>query len=150
MSKLENPKILEFGAGASTVWLAKRTNQLISIEHNPKFYRLTKQLLQRHGLVQNVDFRLLARSYAKVCAEFNEASMDMILIDGRDRAQCLEASISILKSGGLLVLDNAERQRYQEAMALVADWNHTISQQNQPDDHGFKYPNWQTHWWIKP
>jgi predicted O-methyltransferase YrrM len=30
----ENPKVLEFGSGASTVWMAKRTTNLYSLEHH--------------------------------------------------------------------------------------------------------------------
>ena len=33
-------KILEFGTGASTIWFAKRTPNLYSIEHDPSWFTL--------------------------------------------------------------------------------------------------------------
>ena len=49
-------------------------------------------------------------------------AFDYVLVDGRSRAECLREALappSLIASHGLLVLDNAERSRYSEAIAEV-------------------------------
>ena len=37
---------------------------------------------------------------------------DIVFVDGRDRARCLQNCLSALKEDGVVILDNAERQYY--------------------------------------
>jgi predicted O-methyltransferase YrrM len=55
-----------------------------------------------------MDFAL----YVKQIDEFPDEYFDIILIDGRARPSCIKRSVSKVKPGGLLILDNSEREYY--------------------------------------
>lgn len=52
---------------------------------------------------------LLPQAYIK---KFPDNYFDIVLVDGRSRPSCLFHSLNKVKKGGLLVLDNAEREYY--------------------------------------
>ena len=92
--------------------------RLISIEHNKQWYEHVQQLLKDNG-IDNVElhFAPLAPSdrfsddqkYLKIAKKQAEKSMDFVLVDGKLRDRCVEVAMWLLKPGGLLVIDNAER-----------------------------------------
>lgn len=148
---LKNPeaKILEFGSGASTIWLAKRTPFLISVEHNLQWHELIKKMCIEQGL-DHVQLHLIPMPYDQFAQNFEKESFDLILIDGRNRKGCILHSIHALKKGGVLMLDNAERPYYQKGIDLLKTWKHFEAEQIHPDACGFMYLGWITAWWIKP
>lgn len=52
------------------------------------------------------------RRYASSIDRFPDNHFDIVLVDGRARPSCLYHSLLKVKRGGLLVLDNAEREYY--------------------------------------
>ena len=140
LSKNIDARVLEFGSGASTVWLSKRTGNLVSIEHDRDWYDNVKNSIEQHESCSSVDLKILPTPYYSVCNEFPDEHFDVIIVDGRDRIKCLESSIRILKKGGFLILDDAQRARYEKAAWLLQDWEFTRSIS----------PTRQTHWWQKP
>jgi predicted O-methyltransferase YrrM len=69
-----------------------------------------------------------------------QGSHDAAIVDGRLRVKCCERAMQALKSGGILLLDNAERKQYQKARTMLAHWS-VIETNN-----GI----WHTNIWIKP
>lgn len=133
-------KVFEFGSGGSTIFFSKYVELVCSVEHDSDWYDLVKSKLNSMN-IQNVRLKLyqpskildatkkIHRSYTK--KEFLNYNFydyvnhidiypieyfDLILIDGRSRADCLEVSVSKLNSGGILVFDNADRDEYQIAI----------------------------------
>lgn len=99
---------LEFGSGRSTLWFGKMIGNLISIEHNPEWHENVKNQLAEQG-IRNVDLRLTTLThYTDVLKEIEDNSLDFILDDGMEREECAVQSVPKLKSGGILVIDNAE------------------------------------------
>ena len=145
-----NAKILEFGCGASTIWLSKKTTNLVSIEHNEEWYNFIINALHKNVDCKKVDLKLLPRPYGRICEIFPDYYFDLILIDGRDRVTCTKCSIKKLKKGGVLMLDNSERAWYRPIYHLLQEWQYYETEQSQPDMCGFWYKNWKTSWWIKP
>ena len=48
---------------------------------------------------------------------------DYISVDGRARMHCLVRALPLLKpEGGILLLDNSERELYQKAFDMVPSW----------------------------
>jgi len=130
----QDTKILEFGAGGSTVWFSGRTKHLITIEHDNNWY-------QKVSPQVDTDIRLLPRPYYGVCDEFKDESFDLILIDGRDRIRCIEKAHSKVKPDGILMLDNSERDIYSAVHEILATWKMKNTIEN---------PLWHTSWWRKP
>ena len=145
-----NAKILEFGSGASTIWFAKRTSNLTSIEHSKTYFYQVREIIQNTPECNRVDYRNIKRPYYFVCNILPKEAFDLILVDGRERVQCITHSIKLLKPGGVMMLDNAERRRYWKSFELMSNWKTTITKQPKPDKFGFTYKNWTTQWWIKP
>jgi len=145
-----NPKILEFGSGGSTIWFSQKTPSLTTIEHNKLWFDYVNQSLYKNKLCNPVDIRLIEQNYYKICDEFPDNFFDIILIDGINRVNCAQASIRILKPGGILMLDNAERPWYHKIYSMLNNWKFYKTSQMRSDLSGKTSKLRETNWWIKP
>ena len=134
----------------STIWFTQKSVCLVSIEHDHVYYERVNQAIQGINDNNSTTLQLVPRPYYTICDAYPDNCFDLILIDGRDRSRCLLQSRRLVKPGGVIILDNAERSWYQKAISTLSTWNHVVSIQHQKDSCGFTYPNWQTHWWVKP
>ena len=114
---------VEFGSGRSTHWFAKRLKQLISIEHVAEWYAVVEQQIASKSLT-NVDYRLIPleheesepeqKSYSPLpryvgwLTTIPDESFDFVLVDGHYRTNCIRTSLSKIKVGGVLVVDDVE------------------------------------------
>lgn len=125
---------VEFGSGRSTVWLARRTSHLTSVEHDKHWYDKVSAGLRDAGLT-NVDYIHHARdqprelgdmsAYARTALAFDDASIDFVLVDGLYREHVTKFIMPKLKPGGLLIIDNVNwylpsRTRAPASRTLVA------------------------------
>lgn len=124
-------RVFEWGAGASTLWLARRTGSVTSVEHDLEWAAKLEPLLPDNATVRLVTPRgtdaPVVGSARPGCEELDfgayvdaiddePGSFDLIVIDGRAREACLEAALGRLADGGLVVFDNVERERYRAAL----------------------------------
>ena len=127
-------RVFEWGAGASTIWFEKRSCIITSIEHHEEFYRSLLELKSAYGLNFELKLRMSTsaelsskylsgkRGYERqtfedyVCAIDEHGLFDIIVIDGRARADCLQHAIEHLKEDGIVVFDNSNRARYAKAI----------------------------------
>jgi hypothetical protein len=108
---------LEYGCGRSTLWFAKRTAWLISIENNLPWYERITAAIQSDKLGNvslkylPIDEKLKDDPYRTeyIAGEPNllPESLDYALVDGYYRDQCALRVVDLIKMGGLLILDNA-------------------------------------------
>ncbi|HMG40607.1 MAG TPA: class I SAM-dependent methyltransferase [Acidimicrobiales bacterium] len=128
-------RVFEFGAGASTLWLAERATEVHSVEHDLSFVQILEPRLKRHDNVdlrgveagertddstavserkghEQLDFADYVRTIDDVGGLF-----DLIVVDGRARSACLQAALPHLADDGMVVFDNAGRSRYAAAIA---------------------------------
>lgn len=147
----QHPRVLEFGMGGSTLWFAARTNNLISLEHDSFWYSYIKTCLKD----KLIDLRCCPLPLHLVCVEFPDNFFDLILIDnedfdeGRMRIRCLEASLPLLKSGGIIMFDNADRPKFRPIYEIMKDkgWRMWIATQTSQKE-GYNAGS-QTVWWLK-
>ncbi len=110
---------LEFGSGRSTLWFARRTRHLTSVEHNANWATEVRARLQVTSL-ENVDLILAPKpedanpdidqtEYVSVTGRFAPASLDFVIVDGIYRAHCALRSIPLLKPQGMLIIDNVNK-----------------------------------------
>ena len=111
---------------------------------------LIKKKIETDPNCHSVRHYLLKRPYYNVCKQFPDEYFDLILVDGRNRKGCIIQSLSKLKKGGILMLDNAERSYYHAVYEYMEGWECFNALQTKPDSCNFYYPNWLTTWWIKP
>jgi methyltransferase family protein len=100
---LSDKSVLEYGSGYSTLFWARCTKHVVSIEHNPEWFDKVRKLMP-----SNVDLRLRPlQEYAAI-----EGHYDVIVVDGyaqqRMRYQCAVASLPHLNPGGLVIVDNSD------------------------------------------
>lgn len=138
----------EFGSGGSTLWLAERVGSLTSVEHDPKWHTIIEQELQ-DSRVGNCRYILREarprvagagvpgvggvdcgsrewegsfESYVKVIDQWPDGSLDLVLVDGRSRPACLLHAAPKVRPGGYLILDDTDREHYDEAMRALDAW----------------------------
>lgn len=119
--------ILELGSGRSTVWFARRSGSVISLEDNEYWYPQTKERLEEAGLF-NVDLRLRpVDDFSTEVAGLPDDAFDLVVIDFLEapavtRIDVLKPALKKVRPGGLLLLDDSDRPGYAEAFDLLADW----------------------------
>jgi hypothetical protein len=126
-------RVFEFGSGASTLWLARRVDEVHTIEHHAGFAARMRPEFAAHPHVtlHQVEARWSTRpgvpsgkagheglDFADYVAAIDRVGglFDLIVIDGRARAACLRAAVPHLAADGLIVYDNSGRRRYRRAI----------------------------------
>lgn len=143
-------RVFEFGSGASTIFFALRCQEVFAIEHDSLWAEKVQRSLDKLGIgncrLQHIEAETKKVSssfvdrleygsmfegwedcafenYVKSIDNHADQSLDVVVIDGRARADCLRHAIDKVAPGGILILDNSERARYQAAMNEVPnDW----------------------------
>lgn len=130
-------RVFEYGSGASTLWLADRADEVVSVEHHRGFGEMIGREL---GAYSGVRFEIVEPTpaasprvgsqkeghagldFADYVATIDRVggSFDLIVIDGRAREACLRAALPHLADDGIIVFDNTRRRRYREAIAALA------------------------------
>jgi len=112
---------IEFGSGRSTRWLAARMKKLVSVEHDAKWHSIVAGQLKQ-AVIENVDYRMTPLdhpeseperdsyaplpSYVAVLNEFEDNSVDFVLVDGHYRSTCIKVAHSKIRPGGYIVVDD--------------------------------------------
>lgn len=129
-------RVFEYGSGASTLWLARRADEVYTVEHDRGFAEHIAPAIAQYANVQprvveptpsatptvpsgkagsaGLDFADYVASIDAIDGAFS-----LIVIDGRAREACLRAAIPRLEPDGVIVFDNTRRKRYREAIAAA-------------------------------
>lgn len=98
--------ILEFGCGNSSIFWAARAKKVVSIEDNLKWFAKWQEEFDEPNL--EVRWRDEGKGYEDAAFEDHEL-YDVVVVDGKRRAECAEAALKVLKSGGMIILDDSDR-----------------------------------------
>ncbi|MEH3034302.1 MAG: hypothetical protein PGN07_09760 [Aeromicrobium erythreum] len=110
---------VEWGSGGTTTWFAERITHLTSVEGTRSWHAVLEERLRTQG-VGNVDLHLVPfdelgyetpeheAAYVGAAPDLAAGSLDLAFVDGEYRDACMLRAIDLLRSGGVLVLDNAE------------------------------------------
>jgi predicted O-methyltransferase YrrM len=140
-------RVFEWGGGGSTLWFAQRVKHITTVENDYDWATKTSRELAQYGLSNAliVFEDNLARYADEITSE--QLPLDLVAIDGRNRAKCIWHARSKVKPGGYLVLDNSERAEYQDAMLLLDHWQRWDFDKT-PQQGG--YAGWRTTVWRRP
>jgi hypothetical protein len=134
-------RIFEWGSGGSTLyWLRRNASLIVSIEHDPQWfsrmstmtdgssnldYRLVLPEILPAGsasgdrsdpdayVADDPGFSgYTFQRYAAAIDSFPVGYFDLVMIDGRARPACIKHGSVKVRTGGFLVLDNADRPYY--------------------------------------
>ncbi|WP_146113735.1 FkbM family methyltransferase [Sphingobacterium gobiense] len=108
--------LFEYGSGNSTLFFAKQIQFVRSIEHDEKWYNKIKSALPSNAEISYVP--LENQQYETVILQ-EEKHYDIVLVDGRERLKCLKNAVQRLTPQGVILLDDAERSKYEEAFSFM-------------------------------
>ncbi len=111
--------IFEYGSGNSTLWYGKRVQSVTAVEHDKLWYKEIKSRMPKNI---NLHYQELVYGgkYSKFSNILNQ-KFDIVIVDGRDRVNCIKNSLNTLKENGIIVLDDSEREAYQEGVNFLLD-----------------------------
>jgi SAM-dependent methyltransferase len=136
----EDMKVFEYGSGGSTIFLARRVSQVVSVEPDRAWRDLTERALTELRL-RNVTYLLREpapaspgafsstdpayqglgfEAYVKSIDAYPDATFDLVAVDGRARPACVIRSISKVKPDGYILLDDSDRPYYHEGVEALA------------------------------
>ncbi|MDO8483136.1 MAG: hypothetical protein Q7S86_04960 [bacterium] len=120
-------RVFEYGSGGSTLYMAKRVKELLSVESDIYWYSKVTKTIRMSGITNckvlyaeasPSPSNQLSRdegayvSYAEKIKKFPNDYFNLVYIDGRGRELCVRQSLSKIKKGGYLLLDNTDRPEY--------------------------------------
>ncbi|PTT03092.1 FkbM family methyltransferase [Pedobacter sp. HMWF019] len=115
----KDQKVFEYGSGSSTLFYAKHTGRVVSVEHDESWYHKIAGTKPQNA---EMIFTKLERGgeYSKK-ARLLDTKFDIIIVDGRDRVNCCIESIQALSPSGVIVLDDSERPEYEQARSFLKE-----------------------------
>lgn len=128
-------RVFEYGGGGSSLWLYDSGAELTVVEHDREWFEELRRILPDDV---RVDLREPTRTgscrsrfhpgeeyfddYVRAIEDAPDSSMDLVIVDGRSRVACGLASMTKVKLGGRLLLDDSNRSRYQELHEVLSSW----------------------------
>nr|WP_246377973.1 class I SAM-dependent methyltransferase [Nocardioides ginsengisegetis] len=110
-------RVFEYGGGGSTLWFLDRGAEVVTVEHD---HGWTDALTVA---VSSEQWTLIERSSADAYAayvgainDYPDGYFDLVVVDGRERARCVTAARSKVRPGGLLLVDDVDREPYASAL----------------------------------
>ena len=114
-----NPQltVFEFGSGSSTYFYAKHACIVVSVEHDKEWY--DKIISTKPENAEMIYCELVTNGeYCRMPVKLEE-TFDVIIVDGRDRVNCCKQAVNALSESGVIVLDDSERERYNEGINFL-------------------------------
>ena len=131
-------RAFEWGSGGSTVWLVRQGVSVTSIEHDPEW---VKKVIDR---CPTADIRLISGApqgrlrtepeqeyitngqyffddYVAAIDTLEEGSLDIVIVDGLCRMECVRRGAPKVKPGGVLVVDDTDF-RFLNPEKLLPGW----------------------------
>ena len=100
--------VLEFGSGMSTIWFAKQSRFVYSVEDFEPWYLKVKSLITvRH--ITNIDYSFLQGNQYSSYMLHSGQKLNLIIIDGNQRGRCAETAVQLIADGGMIYLDNSDK-----------------------------------------
>ena len=114
----KNMRVVEFGAGGSSIFFLTRGVHLASIEHDEIWIKSVRKKLSKK-LQRNWTYHLIRpdnentnipspEAYLAPLDQLSDSSIDLFLIDGRHRVESIKRAMDKIRPGGYLVLDNCD------------------------------------------
>ncbi len=99
-------RVFEWGAGMSTLWYDRHCAEVHAVEDNAAWHRTVQSRTRRASV-----YLLEGAAYVAKIDQFPERYFDLVSVDGSNRYSCCQAALGHLKAGGLLLVDNTDKDR---------------------------------------
>ncbi len=117
-------KVFEYGCGMSSLYWARRALSVTSIEDNPGWFEKLSPKVAHPNL--EIKLREEGEAYENAILE-TDGQFDVVVIDGKRRAECAAAVVKKLVPGGMVILDDSDRantsDEYKKAIGILRQEN---------------------------
>jgi predicted O-methyltransferase YrrM len=114
-------RVLEFGSGMGTMWWSRRVRDVVAVEHHPGWAKhVAASCTARVVDVPADDANEYVRA-ARECAPY-----DIVVVDGIFRNECMAVAGDLLRDGGVVVLDDAQRGEYQPGIDALRNRGYRV------------------------
>ena len=106
--------LFEYGSGNSTLFFSRVVNEVTSVEHDEVWYEAIKARSP-----ENVKLIFREKDYdGNYCRsiKLDSKRYDVVIVDGRDRVNCIKQSIEAVSAAGVILLDDSQREEYLEGI----------------------------------
>lgn len=109
--------LFEFGSGYSTRFYAARVKSVVSVEYDEAWIRIIKAQMPANVEIVFQD-KDVDGHYCRTIGAMEKA-FDVVVVDGRDRVNCVKQAIPSLTPRGVVLLDDSQRERYREGIEFA-------------------------------
>lgn len=100
--------LFEFGSGYSTLFYARLVQSVTSVEYDEEWFEIVKKIAP-----ENVKLIFKEKDInGEYCRVINSTGQkyDVVIVDGRDRVNCIKQSIEALTVRGVILFDDSQRE----------------------------------------
>lgn len=111
--------VFEYGCGGSTTWLASRVAIVHAVEDHLGWKEIVEKTKPQNATIhyQAIDNEY---SYSKVIQKMGQ-KFDLIIVDGKERNECVEFCLEAISDTGIVMLDNSERADYHASFEFLKE-----------------------------
>jgi len=111
--------LFEYGSGYSTLFFARHVRSTVSVEHDRAWHDKLQPQLPANARLLFVEMDRDGR----YCRSIHETggSYDFVVVDGRDRVNCLRQAVDRLTARGVVLLDDSQREEYAPGIAFARE-----------------------------
>jgi len=110
--------LFEYGSGYSTIFFARRVQSVTSVEYDETWFKKLELIAPQNVRLIFQPYSIDDPHYFKIIATTSQ-KYDVIVVDGRDRVNCIKFSLDYLTGSGVVLLDDSSRERYTEAFHFL-------------------------------
>jgi hypothetical protein len=110
-------RLFEFGSGFSTCFYAEHCKSVTSVEYDRAWLELVRETIPENATIiyQSSD---TDGDYCRTIRHQLD-DFDVVVIDGRDRVNCITQSLYRLSDVGVLLLDDSDRAEYADSFDML-------------------------------
>jgi hypothetical protein len=111
--------VLEFGSGGSTVWLAARVSEVVTVENDPEWAAIVKSFIP--GNVHLIELPIPGQLVANDIPAPTSRHYQLLIVDAlANRIDCAKAGLPFLTEDGVVLWDNTDGPDWPEINGLMA------------------------------
>lgn len=112
--------VFEYGSGYSTLYLSDKVNSIASIEFDKSWFDKMEIKLKGKGNCE-IFYRPDHENYNIAIKECGDKLFDIIIVDGRDRKECVKHIIPYLSGGGVVILDDSWKAKFEQVFEFFQE-----------------------------
>jgi hypothetical protein len=100
--------LFEYGSGNSTLFYSRYVKKITAAEHSSEWY---ERISAKAPANAEIIYNSVSENYSRTINKTDE-KYDIIIVDAIERVECIFESVAHLTSGGVIILDDSDREEY--------------------------------------